>query len=118
MGHEMTPVCVFFSVQIPIADFLSPLCQQLHPVVMAMHGVEDSLGLQLIAELGDMTHCTCRNAISAFAGVEGPTSLAHTKPAVSGIRNAAFWNDKNPISGHGLFAKDTTTEQPSLPLHG
>ena len=30
MGHEMTPVSVFFSAQIPIADFLRPLCQQLH----------------------------------------------------------------------------------------
>ena len=29
MGHEMTPVSVFFSAQIPIADFLRPLCQQL-----------------------------------------------------------------------------------------
>ena len=30
MGHEMTPVGVFFSAQIPTADFLRPLCQQLH----------------------------------------------------------------------------------------
>ena len=29
MGHEMTPVSVFFSAQISIADFLRPLCQQL-----------------------------------------------------------------------------------------
>ena len=26
----MTPVSVFFSAQIPIADFQRPLCQQLH----------------------------------------------------------------------------------------
>ena len=26
----MTPVGVFFSAQIPTADFLRPLCQQLH----------------------------------------------------------------------------------------
>ena len=32
MGHEMTPVSVFFSAQIPIADFLRPLCQQLQNV--------------------------------------------------------------------------------------
>ena len=30
MEHEMTPVSVFFSAQIPIADFQRPLCQQLH----------------------------------------------------------------------------------------
>ncbi|OUP12841.1 hypothetical protein B5F35_06110, partial [Anaeromassilibacillus sp. An200] len=29
MEHEMTPVSVFFSAQIPIADFQRPLCQQL-----------------------------------------------------------------------------------------
>ena len=34
MGHEMTPVSVFFSAQIPIADFLRPLCQQLHKCVL------------------------------------------------------------------------------------
>ncbi|WP_204886032.1 hypothetical protein, partial [Pseudoflavonifractor phocaeensis] len=32
MEHEMTPVSVFFSAQIPIADFQRPLCQQLQSV--------------------------------------------------------------------------------------
>ncbi|WP_204886400.1 hypothetical protein, partial [Pseudoflavonifractor phocaeensis] len=32
MEHEMTPVSVFFSAQIPIADFQRPLCQQLQIV--------------------------------------------------------------------------------------
>ena len=37
MGHEMTPVSVFFSAQIPIADFLRPLCQQLQLVPNSFH---------------------------------------------------------------------------------
>ena len=41
-----------------------------YPVVMAMHGVGDSLGPQLMAELGDVTRFTHRNAITAFAGVD------------------------------------------------
>ena len=39
-----------------------------YPVVMAMHGVGDSLGPQLMAELGNVTRFTHRNAITAFAG--------------------------------------------------
>ena len=38
-----------------------------YPVVMAMHGVGDSLGPQLMAELGDVARFTHRNAITAFA---------------------------------------------------
>ena len=41
-----------------------------YPVVMAMHGVGDSLGPQLMAELGDVTRFTHRNAITAYAGVD------------------------------------------------
>ena len=41
-----------------------------YPVVMAMRGVGDSLGPQLMAELGDVTRFTHRNAITAFAGVD------------------------------------------------
>ena len=41
-----------------------------YPVVMAMRGVGDSLGPQLIAEIGDMTRFTHRGAITAFAGVD------------------------------------------------
>ena len=41
-----------------------------YPVVMAMKGVGPSLGPQLIAEIGDVTRFTHRNAITAFAGVD------------------------------------------------
>ena len=41
-----------------------------YPVVMAMHGVGNSLGPQLMAELGDVTRFTHRNAITAYAGVD------------------------------------------------
>lgn len=42
-----------------------------YPVVMAMESVGPSLGLQLMAKIGDVTRFTHRGAITAFAGV-GP----------------------------------------------
>jgi transposase len=41
-----------------------------YPVVMAMHGVGDSLGPQLMAEIGDVTRFAHRGAITSFAGVD------------------------------------------------
>ena len=41
-----------------------------YSVVMAMKGVGPSLGPQLIAEIGDVSRFTHRNAITAFAGVD------------------------------------------------
>ena len=41
-----------------------------YPVVMQMKGVGPSLGPQLMAEIGDVTRFTHRNAITAFAGVD------------------------------------------------
>ncbi len=41
-----------------------------YPIVMAMKGVGPSLGPQLMAEIGDVTRFTHRNAITAFAGVD------------------------------------------------
>ncbi len=40
------------------------------PVVMAMRGVGDSLGPQLMAEIGDVTRFARRSAITSFAGVD------------------------------------------------
>lgn len=41
-----------------------------YPVVMEMKGVGPSLGPQLIAEIGDVTRFTHREALTAFAGVD------------------------------------------------
>ena len=54
-----------------------------HPIVMAMHGVGDSLGPQLMAELGDVTRFTHRNAITAFAGVDPGADQSGTHEAKS-----------------------------------
>ena len=54
-----------------------------YPVVMAMHGVGDSLGPQLVAELGDVTRFTHRNAITAFAGVDPGADQSGTHEAKS-----------------------------------
>ena len=40
------------------------------PVVMAMRGVGESLGPQLMAEIGDVTRFAHRGSITAFAGVD------------------------------------------------
>lgn len=54
-----------------------------YPVVMAMRGVGDSLGPQLMAELGDVTRFTHRNAITAFAGVDPGADQSGTHEANS-----------------------------------
>ena len=54
-----------------------------YPVVMAMRGVGDSLGPQLMAELGDVTRFTHRNAITAFAGVDPGADQSGTYEAKS-----------------------------------
>ena len=41
-----------------------------YPVVMAMDGVGSTLGPQLMAEIGDVTRFTHREALTAFAGVD------------------------------------------------
>lgn len=41
-----------------------------YPVVMAMRGVGDSLGPQLMAEIGDVTRFPHRGSITSFAGVD------------------------------------------------
>ncbi len=41
-----------------------------YPVVLAMNGVGPTLGPQLIAEIGDVTRFTHREALTAFAGVD------------------------------------------------
>jgi len=41
-----------------------------YPVVMAMRGAGDSLGPQLMAEIGDVTRFARRSAITSFAGVD------------------------------------------------
>ena len=54
-----------------------------YPVVMAMHGVGDSLGPQLMAELGDVARFTHRNALTAFAGVDPGADQSGTHEAKS-----------------------------------
>ena len=70
-----------------------------YPVVMAMRGVGDSLGPQIMAELGDVTRFTHRNAITAFAGVDpgadqsGAHEAKSTRASKSGppeLRKALF----------------------------
>ena len=70
-----------------------------YPVVMGMRGVGDSLGPQLMAELGDVTRFTHRNAITAFAGVDpgadqsGAHEAKSTRASKSGppeLRKALF----------------------------
>lgn len=54
-----------------------------YPIVMAMHGVGDSLGPQLMAEIGDVTRFAHRGAITAFAGVDPGAHQSGTYEAKS-----------------------------------
>ena len=53
------------------------------PVVMAMRGVGDSLGPQLMAEIGNVTRFTHRGSITSFAGVDPGTDQSGTHEAKS-----------------------------------
>ena len=53
------------------------------PVVMAMRGVGESLGPQLIAEIGDVTRFAHRGAITSFAGVDPGANQSGTHEARS-----------------------------------
>lgn len=70
-----------------------------YSVVMSMRGVGETLGPQLIAEIGDVTRFTHRNAITAFAGVDpgadqsGTHNAKSTRTSKSGppaLRKALF----------------------------
>ena len=53
------------------------------PVVMAMRGVGDSLGPQLMAEIGDVTRFVHRGSITSFAGVDPGADQSGTHEAKS-----------------------------------
>lgn len=53
------------------------------PVVMEMHSVGNSLGPQLMAEIGDVTRFAHRGSITAFAGVDPGTNQSSEREAKS-----------------------------------
>ena len=53
------------------------------PVVMEMHSVGDSLGPQLMAEIGDVTRFIHRGSITAFAGVDPGANQSGEREAKS-----------------------------------
>ena len=91
-----------------------------YSVVMAMRGVGDSLGPQLMAEIGDVTRFTHRDAITAFAGVDPVlTSPAPTRPKSNkDVQKRAAGATPRPVSGHGLPAENTAERRPGVPFHG
>lgn len=50
-----------------------------YPVVMSMYGVGESLGLQLIAEIGDVSRFAHKRALAAFAGVDPAPNQSGSK---------------------------------------
>lgn len=54
-----------------------------YPVVMQMNGIGDSLGPQLMAEIGDVTRFAHRGSLSAFAGVDPGADQSGTHKAKS-----------------------------------
>ena len=54
-----------------------------YPVVMSMYGVGNSLGPQLMAEIGDVMRFERRNSLTAFAGVDPGANQSGTYEAKS-----------------------------------
>lgn len=61
------------------------LAEQLpeYPVVMSLYGVGDSLGPQLMAEIGDVSRFTHKGSLTAFAGVDPTPNQSGTYEAKS-----------------------------------
>ncbi len=71
-----------------------------YPVVLAMRGVGETLGPQLIAEIGDVGHFSHKGALVAFAGMDAPpfqsgafesTNRSISKRGSPALRKALFW---------------------------
>lgn len=70
-----------------------------YPIVMDMNGVEATLGPQLIAEIGDVTRFTHREALTAFAGVDPEKNDSEKR-----IQNSARTSKKgSPYLRKALF---------------
>ena len=54
-----------------------------YPIVMSMYGVGDTLGPQLMAEIGDVMRFERRNSLTAFAGVDPGANQSGTYEAKS-----------------------------------
>lgn len=61
------------------------LAEQLpeYPIVMSMYGVGDSLGPQLMAEVGDVRRFSHKASLAAFAGVDPTPNQSGTYEAKS-----------------------------------
>ena len=62
--------CALAVLKKQMQDLASTLPE--YPVVMQMYGVESTLGLQLIAEIGDVRRFHSKSALVAFAGIDAP----------------------------------------------
>ena len=64
---------------------MKKLAEQLpeHPVVMGLYGVGDSLGPQLMAEIGDVRRFAHKGSLTAFAGVDPGANQSGTYEAKS-----------------------------------
>lgn len=64
---------------------MNNLAQRLpeYPIVMSMYGVGDSLGPQLMAEIGDVRRFPQRGSLTAFAGVDPAPNQSGTYEAKS-----------------------------------
>lgn len=64
---------------------MKQLAEQLpeHPVVMGLYGVGDSLGPQLMAEIGDVRRFAHKGSLTAFAGVDPGANQSGTYEATS-----------------------------------
>lgn len=75
-----------------------------YPVVMAMKGVDPSLGPQLMAEIGNVTCFTHKSVLTAFAGVDPGVnqSDSYEQKSVHASKRGSAELRKTPLSGHGL----------------
>ena len=66
-----------------------------YEVVMGMYGVGKTYGPQLIAEIGDVSRFTHREAITAFAGVD-PVWSSQGKAQLKEQQSFQMWNRQAP----------------------
>ena len=85
------------SLKLQMQDFASTLPE--YPVVMRMFGVGDSLGPQLMAEIGDVRRFHSKKALIAFAGIDAPPYQSGTLD----VRSRSISKRGSPSLRRSLF---------------
>ncbi len=88
---------------------MNKLASQLpeYPVVMEMYGVGESLGPQLMAEIGDVRRFARKQSLVAFAGIDPMPNQSGEKNVRSNKARLSL-SAKDPVQHHDGLSPEST----------